>query len=67
MSFWADGGKEGNRALMIAVLVVLLAFLLSLLLKDASPFNITAPGTALGKFGYDAVRARGGPRRMEGE
>ena len=59
MSFWGDGAGDGNRALMIAVFVVLLAFLLALLLKDASPFNITAPGTALGKFGYDAMRDRG--------
>jgi hypothetical protein len=53
--------KDGTRALIYAAVMVGLAFLLSWLLKDASPFNMTAGPSALGKFGYDAMRDKAGP------
>jgi len=67
MSFSVEKWSPGTRAMAFAAFVVILAAFLAWILNDASPFNITAPSTAFGKFGYDAVRDRSGGKRPSEE
>ena len=53
--------KPGTRALLFALFVVLVGAVLSYLLRDSGPFSVASGSSALGKFGYDAMRDRSTP------
>lgn len=53
--------KEGTRALWFAGFVVVLGAILTYLLQDSGPFSVASGSSALGKFGYDAMRDKPSP------
>jgi len=53
--------RPGTRALWYAVFVVVLGAVLTYLLRDSAPFSVASGSSALGKFGYDAMRDRSTP------
>ena len=50
--------REGTRALLFAVFLVVVAAALAWMLRDGGVFTATAVSSSVGKFGYDAVRGR---------
>lgn len=52
---------QGSRAVVIAVLVLMLAAFLAWLLKDGSIFTASGSATVLGKFVADGARDFGKP------
>lgn len=48
--------RDGTRAIVFAVAVVVLATVLAYLLKDGGIFTTATSTSILGKFGYDAAR-----------
>jgi len=57
--------KAGTRALLFALFVVVLGAVLSYLLNDSGPFSVASGSSALGKFGYDAMRDKPTPSDTE--
>tara|TARA_R110000765_G_scaffold252474_4_gene353736 strand:- start:3779 stop:3940 length:162 start_codon:yes stop_codon:yes gene_type:complete len=50
--------REGTRALLFAVFLVVVAAALAWMLRDGGVFTATAVSSSVGKFGYDAMRGR---------
>ena len=48
--------SQGTRGVMVAVLVLILAAVLALILKDGSIFTTSGSATVLGKFVADGAR-----------
>lgn len=48
--------KDGTRAIILAVAVVVLAAILAYLLQDGGIFTTSTSTSIIGKFGYDAAR-----------
>jgi len=50
--------REGTRAMMFAVFLVVLASVLAWLLQDGGVFTATAVSSGVGKFAHDTMRNR---------